>query len=249
MLIALRCALFLAVPACAWFAGVLVRHRTGLRWLHWCVAGIIIYLPVWDVGPGFIAYQSAIQSIGGTHVYRMASAQGYLDLREDTDIGVWSALPGAPYHYIEIWSKRRPLSSEIDPAYYELSLAPPGSPSCGNGPVPSNVKLVQEEEGLGENCPAVQRRDSPISDFVVRSSSGWERLPRFAWPRPVEEKWTRVEDRASGRRLAESVILRYRPWISTLGLGELIPPLVSADLAGPHVPLNIAAVLKPGPVP
>ncbi|MBS0393489.1 MAG: hypothetical protein JSR54_02630 [Proteobacteria bacterium] len=249
VLIAARCALLLGVAAAAWLAGAWVGHRTGLPWLRVGVTAVILCLPAWDVLPGYIAYRSAIQAHGGWHLYRVAAAEGYLDLREDTDIGVWSRLTGSSFRYIEIWSRRRPLSSEIDPAYYELSLAPPGSAGCGDGPLPQNVKVLQEGEGLGASCPAVQRHDAPISEFVVRSSAGWEDLPRSAWLRPLEEKWTRVEERSGRSTLAETVVLRYRPWISTLGFGDLIPPFVSAAVTGRSVPLNLAAVLKPGPAP
>ncbi len=246
---AVRLALLLAVLGGAWFAGAVVGHRTGLPWLRVGVMVAVACLPVWDVLPGFIAYRAAVESLGGWHVYRVASAEGYLDLREDTDIGVWSTLLGSPFRYVEIWSRRRPLSSEIDPAYYALSLAPPGSAECGAGPLPQNVKVLQEGEGLGDRCPTVQRHDAPVSEFVVRASAGWEPVPQSRWLRPLEEQWTRVEERSGRGRLAESVVLRYRPWLSTLGLGELIPSFVSVAHLGRHVPLNVAAVLKAGPAP
>jgi len=240
-----RCLLGLAWLALAYAAGRLAAAWSGRRWLHVPVMLVTLWLPLWDVIPGGIAYYMAMRELGGIHLYRTVAADGYLDLRRHSDLEVWSSLPTSPYLYIEIHSDRRPLTSQADPAYYELTLALRGGPSCAAYDALPNVATLRQAEGLGDFCPVVQRRDRPVSRYQVDASSAWEPLPGYRWPRPVEAKWTRIEDRGTHELLATAYALRYRPWISSVGLDPLVAAYASANASESAVDLDVAAVIRP----
>ncbi len=240
-----RCLLGLAWLGLAYAAGRLAAAWSGQRSLHAPVTLIALWLPFWDVIPGGISYYMAMRELGGTHLYRVVAADGYLDLRRHSDLEVWSSLPSSPYLFIEIHSERRPLSSQTDPAYYELTLALRGGPSCAANDALPNVATLRQAEGLGDFCPVVQRRASPVSQYQVDASSTWEPLPNYRWPRPVEAKWARVEDRATHEVLAETYAVRYRPWISSVGLDPLVGAYASETATESVVDLDVSAVIRP----
>jgi len=213
-----RWLLGLALLAVAYAVGRLAASWSGRRWIQIPVTVVALWLPFWDVIPGVIAYHAASRNLSGVHVYRTVEADGYLDLRQDTDLDAWSSLPSSPYLYVEIHSDRRPLSSVDTPGYYELTLALRGSPTCAAVEAVPHVAILRQAEGLGHFCPVVLQRDQPVSRYEIESSQTWEPLGKYSWPRPVEAQWTRIKDRIADVILAEAYTLRYRPWISTMGL-------------------------------
>jgi hypothetical protein len=244
-----RCLLLIAWLTAAYGAGHLASSWSRRPWVRIPVTLLVALLPVWDVIPGVIACQLAIRELGGPHLYRVVSADGYLDLRRHSDLEVWSSLPSSPYLFIEIHSDRRPLSSDADPAYYQLTLALRGGPSCAAYDALPKVIQLRQAEGLGDFCPVVQRRDAPISRYQVEASPTWQPLPKYDWLRPVEAKWARISDRSGKVVLAESYALRYLPWIATVGLDHLIGAYESENATDALVDINVPAVIRPNVLP
>ena len=49
------------------------------RWLQLAATLFALWLPLWDLIPGYLLYQKAIREVGGIRIYRTVEAEGYLD--------------------------------------------------------------------------------------------------------------------------------------------------------------------------
>jgi hypothetical protein len=79
----------------------------------------------------------------------------------------------------------------------------------------------------------------------VDSSQGWQTVSTHWWARPVEAKWTRVRDENLGVDLCSNYVVRYRPWLATLGFDPIVPdwpPYV--DLSDDPT-IDVAFILQP----
>lgn len=187
-------------------------RRTGRRLFQLMATIIALWIPLWDVVPGYLTYKNAIDEIGGVRIQRTAQAAGYLD-RVHRDC--WRYLTSSPYAYCEneaggSQSLLGPLNSKA--GYYEYRLSPIASDACAPFREQLNAGPMQETYKLGPNCVVAMRRDSPISQYEYRQGANW--LPSI-WPvPPVYASWFRVQDRLSGETIAQATHLQYDIWIS-----------------------------------
>lgn len=200
--------------ALALLIGRWAYRKSGSR-LRQLVATIIaLWIPLWDVVPGYLMYRNAIGEIGGVRIQRTVRADGYLDrvLRNDC----WKRLKSSPYAYCEeeVGNSRRSSLGVLNAkaGYYEYRLSPIDSPECAPFREQLNAPAMQEAYRLGPNCVVVTRRDSPISQYeYLQEDSSMLTI----WPVPqIYASWFQVQDRLSGETIAQATQLKYDIWIS-----------------------------------
>jgi len=192
------------------------KHGRGLQLLATLFA---LWLPLWDLIPGYLLYKKAIREVGGIRIYRTVEAEGYLD-RSLITSNCWKSLKGRPFLYCENYERNNdhsalgPLNAAA--GYYEYRLAPIDTPECT--PFHQlNVEVMRTSHQLGDKCVVATRRDEPASryEFAMGAGSYAE-----AWlVPPAELGWMRVNDRVTGEVVAQSTTVGYRPWIWRTRLG------------------------------
>jgi hypothetical protein len=246
VLIALeRLVLLIAWTAVAYAMAVFTARSLGHRWLYVPTFLVVFLAPAWDVVPGVIAYNAANASVGGEHVYRPGTAPGYLDRRVHSALAGWTELSLSPFEYIEIQSDEQPLTGRRDPGYYELRFTERAAVLCRQFEAMPGAASVGATLDKRDFCPSFVKRSQPISRYVVDSSNGWQPIRARWWSRPAQAKWTRVRDRELGVDLISNCIVRYRPWLATLGFYPIVPDWPAALDPTDDPPVNVSDVLDP----
>lgn len=209
--------LYLA-PIVLWLVCVLlisrwVYRRKESRLLQFLATILALWVPLWDVLPGYLQYSNAVKEIGGVRIRHTVHAEGYLDHIQRE---CWRYLTSSPYAYCENqsgdWNQSLLGALNAKAGYYEYRLSPIDSPDCAPFREHFNVEAMQSTYRLGPRCVVAKRRDAPISRYEFSSGSKW--LPSI-WPiPPTYASWFRVQDRLTGETIAQATQLRYRIWIS-----------------------------------
>ena len=223
LLIFERLLLVTAWAALAYAAAAYGAHVARRPWLYPPAFIVLFLVPVWDVVPGLISYSAADASVGGLHVYRPGNASGFLDRRVHSALAGWTELSSSSFDYVEIESDQQPFTGRRDPGYYELRFSAHGSAACDRFEAMPGEATVSAALGRKNFCPTYVKRVAPISRYVVDSSEGWQPVPWHWWSRPVEAKWTRIRDQELGVDLCSNYVVRYRPWLASIGFAPLIP--------------------------
>ncbi len=196
-------------------AGMLVYRWQRKRWMQVATTLLLIWLPFWDVIPGYYLYRKAVREVGGVRIYRTVQAEGYLDLSATDCDSCWSRLRDYPFRYVEI-KRTGPtgvLSTiESGKGFYEYRLAPVEDITCGSFSQLRFADQLQKGNGIQGNCVVAVKRDRPVSRFEY-STSGWEILRDEPLLRPIEKLSQRITDRESGEVIAESYEIRFVNWI------------------------------------
>lgn len=161
----------------------------AFRWMHsrWAQVGVfvlVLWLPFWNVIPGWIAYHNAVREIGGRRIYQVVQAEGYLNLHSTDRARPWLGLKGSPFRYIEIerthpgWDTFRAL--EQRPGFYEYRLFKRGATECRATETIANIDELFDSFGLRGLCVSSTWRSSPISRYTW-DGGGWEPLPGSAF--------------------------------------------------------------------
>ncbi len=242
-------ALTLLLLAIGWLlvavvSGFLAYKGTRKRWVQVATAIVVLWLPFWDVIPGWILYQKAVREVGGVRIYKTVEAEGYLDRSATDCYSCWSQLNGSSYEYLEV---ERTVSGgalsviEPDPGFYEYRLDPLEESSCAAFNELPNADLLRSNHAIGRRCVISTVSSTPVSRYEVRSeatnfkdiNSPWRiRLNKF-----------QVRDRINDELLAESVQVYFTSW---LGRFVGIPRWQFTDLDdGRHIEVDLKRILIP----
>jgi hypothetical protein len=207
---------------CSWIAlavylGKSTRRASGKRWHQVAVMALVLWLPLWDVIPGYILYRQAIREISGVRIHRTVEVEGYLDLTRGLVRDAWRDQLNSPYEYTEVWIPTRdpqPNSLTAEPGYYEFRLAPRDRPECA----PFDAQQINDWDkfrastGLQDRCVVATRRDAPISRYELALESEW--LPASRVIDLVEAGCWRVRDRLADEVIAEACTVSFDSWLS-----------------------------------
>ena len=117
--------------AIAIWVGFAVHKKTQKRWMQVATSLFVLWLPFWDVIPGYLAYRKSVDTTGGVRIYRIVAAEGYLSGWVDTCFDCWRGLKHSPFRYIEVErTKPNGLLQDIEPlpGYYDDRLVTSSSP-------------------------------------------------------------------------------------------------------------------------
>lgn len=219
------------------------KHSRGLQLLATLFA---LWLPLWDLIPGYLLYQKAIREVGGIRIYRTVEAEGYLD-RMAVLGNCWKQLTGSRYKYCENYERNNdhsglgPLNATA--GYYEYRLAPIEAPECAPFREELNVKVMQESYQLGERCVVATRRDEPASRYEFAMGQG---IYEGVWPvPPARLGWMRVVDRQTGKTVAEATRVIYRIWVMRSNFGIPLGWAYTQDQTGQPIQLRLEEVVRP----
>ena len=165
---------WLGVPA---LLGWCAYQATRRRWHQVAVTALGLWLPFWDVAPGYLLYRQAIRETGGIRIVRVLEAEGYLDGTQHNCSDCWTALPVSPHAYIEVEREIPDVmlaALTATPGYCQYGLAARGSAECAPFDGLPRADAIREQTLLEEDeCVFAVRRDTPISRYeglAVRSA-------------------------------------------------------------------------------
>jgi hypothetical protein len=194
-------------------AGRIAYAATGKRWVQAVAVVAVVWLPFWDVIPGWIMYQKAVRELGGVRIEKTAVVDGYLDRTRGVDCyDCWERLEEFRYEYVETEIQHgKPGSPTPTPGYYQfrlhLSAAPESCPSATTA-VAANIGWYRPDS---KYCLSVSRSDEPVSQYEYEwSTQGWVPM-RGSWP--IDVGWSRVRDLRSGITIAQAYRFRYVSWL------------------------------------
>jgi hypothetical protein len=195
-------------------AGIGARRLTGKRWLQWVTIVFLLWLPFWDVIPGYYLYQRAVREVAGVRIHGTAKAEGYLDLTKTDCNSCWTDLRDSAYRFIEI--HRTGATGVLDrfeqgAGYYTYRLLPRDDERCRRFDSLPNVEALRTYYALKERCLFWTVSPVPTSQFEVSSGIDYYGGSKGLWP--VRLVWRRVTDRVSRRILAESTQVDFFSWI------------------------------------
>jgi len=208
---------------CSWIAlavylGKATRRASGKRWHQVAVTALVLWLPLWDVIPGYILYRQAIREISGVRIHRTVEVEGYLDLSRGLVHQAWWGQANFPYQYTEVWiptGDPQPNSLTAKPGYYEFRLAPRDRPECAPFDAQQWIHAwdkFRANTGLQDWCVVATRRDAPISQYELVPES--DRFPTRGAFRPVSTGCWRVRDRLAQEIIAEACTVSFDSWLS-----------------------------------
>ena len=240
-------ALMMLGAALLWLAiaigiGLGVRRLTGKRWLQDVTVVFIIWLPFWDVLPGYYLYQKAVREVAGVMIHQTAKADGYLDLTQTDCNSCWSTLRDSPYSFLEV--NRTGATGvlfrfEQGAGYYTYRLLPRGDERCSAFDSLPNADDLRAYYGLRDRCLYWSVSPTPTSQYEVSSGVDYYGNSKGWWP--VELAWRRVVDRRSHVPLAESVQVRFFSRISRqIGFPFWV---YVVDAEGKHIEIQVEKVL------
>ena len=202
------------------WVGFAVFNKTKKRWHQVVTSLFMLWLPFWDVIPGYLAYRDTVDTMGGVRIHRVVTAEGFLTESIDDCFDCWRALKDSPYRYIEV-ERTKPDGQlkefEPLPGYYEYRLISRSSLEC--------AQLYRhfsyfDSIGLKDLCVSSTRREQPLSRYRIQGHS-WQgmrsgrRLVGLSAP-DVELTEQMVIDRETGAVIAEAHAVRYISWIAKL---------------------------------
>lgn len=210
--------IFLGWIALAVYLGRAARRASGKRWHQVAITALVLWLPLWDVIPGYILYRQAIREIAGVRIHRTVEVEGYLDLTAGLVHHAWWGQANSPYQYTEVWiptGDPQPNSLTAEPGYYEFRLAPRDRPECAPFDAQqwiSDWDKFRAHTGLQDWCVAATRRDAPISRYEY-SLDGYQ-YPTRGMFRPVRIGCHRARDRVQDEVIAEACVVSFDSWLS-----------------------------------
>lgn len=210
---------FLVLLGISWLIGRLAFGATNRRWVQILAVLFVVWLPFWDVIPGYFIFRHAFNEIGGARTYKTAEVAGYLE--GSTDLPqIWPRLLNGPYEYIEM-HRTRPGTvyprQEGSPGYYEYRLALLVDPACSasNAIRPDEVSDSLDRR-LAGRCVLTIRRDEPISRYQYEISPWTRYIEWMAFP-DVQIFSEKITDRTVNELLAEAYEVRFRSWSGLFG--------------------------------
>lgn len=225
-------------------AGIGVRRLSGRRGLQVATTLFLVWLPFWDVIPGYYLYQKAVREVAGVRIHQTARAEGYLDLTQTDCNSCWSQLSNREYGFLEI--HRTGKTGVLDrfeqgAGYYTYRLLPRDDERCRVFNALPNAEGLRGYYGLKDRCLFWTVSATPTSQYEVSSGIDYYGNSKRLWP--VELVWRRVVERGSQRVLAESMAVSFFSRISRQ-IG--IPSWRHADQSdGSHIYFRIEDVLVP----
>jgi hypothetical protein len=195
-------------------AGMGVRRLSGRRWPQFVTVVFLVWLPFWDVIPGYYLYRKAVREVAGVRIHQTAKAEGYLDLTKTDCNSCWTDLRDSAYSFLEI--RRTGVTgvlnrSEQGAGYYTYRLLPRGDERCRVFDSLPNAEDLRAYYGLKDRCLFWTVSSTPTSQYEVSSGIDYYRNSKGLWP--VRLVWRRVSDRASQRVLAQSIQVNFYSWI------------------------------------
>ncbi len=228
----------------AFGAGIGVYRVTGKRWLQVAAIVFVVWLPFWDVIPGYYLYQKAVREVAGVRIHQTANAQGYLDLTQPDCNSCWTDLRDSGYTFLEVHRTGATgvlFRFEQGAGYYTYRLLPRADERCLFFDSLPNAEALRAYYALKERCLFWSFSPAPTSQYEVSSGIDYYGNSKKLWP--VELVWRRVIERISRRVLAESVAVYF---FSRLAHQIGIPSWRHADqLDGSHIYFRIEDVLVP----
>ncbi len=225
-------------------AGIGVYRLSRKRWLQWATIVFLIWLPFWDVIPGYYLYQRAVREKAGVRIYQTAQAEGYLDLTQTDCNSCWTDLRDSKYRYLEV---RRTgatgvlYRSEQGAGYYTYRLLPRDDERCRLFDSLPNAEAMRAYYGLGERCLHWNVSANPKSQYEVSSGIEYYGYSKGLWP--VRLVWHSVSDRSSRVVLAERVQVDF---YSSIGRQIGIPSWIhTRESDGRRIQFRIEEILKP----
>jgi hypothetical protein len=240
--------LMLLGAALLWLAiaigvGLGVRRLSGKRWLQDITVVFLVWLPFWDVIPGYFLYQKAVREVAGVRIHQTAKADGYLDLTQTDCNSCWSTLRDSAFSFLEI---RRTgatgvlYRSEQGAGYYTYRLLPRGDERCLVFDAMPNADGLRAYYALGDRCLFWSFSQTPSSQYEVSSGVDYYGDSEGLWP--VEMVWRRVIDRKSRIVLAESVQTNFFSRISRqIGFPFWAHTVLPT---GQHIEIRIEEILR-----
>jgi hypothetical protein len=209
---------FLAWFAIAIWMGFSVFKSTQKRWKQVVTSLFMLWLPFWDVIPGYLAYRNTVDTMGGVRIHRVVTAEGYFTGSIDDCFDCWRELKHSPYQYIEVERTKpggRLKEFEPLPGYYEYRLIPRTSSECA--PLSMHYSYF-DSIGLNDLCVLSTHREQPLSRYRIEGHS-WQGLKsgrRLVGLRVPEVEVTAqmVIDRETSEVIAEAHAVRYMSWIA-----------------------------------
>lgn len=224
--------------------GFVVRRLSRKRSLQVATTLFLVWLPFWDVIPGYYLYQKAVREVAGVRIYDAAKADGYLDLTQTDCNSCWTNLRDSGYSYLEIYRSGVTgvlFRQEQGAGYYTYRLLPRDDERCRLFDSLPNSEAMRTYYALGARCLYWTFSATPTSRYQVSSGVDYYGNSKRLWP--VELAWRRLTARQAGTILAESVAVYF---FSRLSRQIGIPSWRHADDAdGNHIYFRIEDVLAP----
>lgn len=206
--------------------------------------GVLLWLPFWDVIPGYYLYQKAVREIAGVRIHRTVQVEGYLDLSETDCNSCWSRLRDQRYGYLEIRRSGRTgvlVNAEQGAGYYTYRLLPRDDERCRLFDSLPNAGAMRAYYGLQDRCLYWTVSETPVSQYEVSSGIDYYGRSEGLWP--VRLMWRKVVARSSSELLAESVQVDFFSWIGRqIGVPSWI---YTRDSVGQRIRFRIEEILKP----
>jgi hypothetical protein len=225
-------------------AGIGAYRLSGKRWLQVATIVLLIWLPFWDVIPGYYLYQRAVREVAGVRIHQTARAAGYLDLTKTDCNSCWTDLRDSRYSYLEVHRTGATgvlYRSEQGAGYYTYRLLPRDDERCRVFDSLPNADDLRAYYGLMERCLYWTVSPTPVSQYEVSSGVDYYRNSKRRWP--VRVVWRRVSDRASQGVLAESVQVDFFSWIGRqIGIPSWIH---TRESDGRRIQFSNEDILKP----
>lgn len=225
--------------------GVGIRRRSGKLWLQLATIAFLVWLPFWDVIPGYYLYQKAVREVAGVRIYDTAQADGYLDLTQTDCNSCWTDLRDSSYDYLEI--HRTGVTGvlfrfEQGAGYYRYQLLQRDDERCRLFDTLPNAESMRSYYGLKDRCLYWTVSVEPTSEYEVASGVDYYGYSKGLWP--VRLNWRRVSVRSTHAVLAERTQVDFYSW---LGRQIGIPAWINTrDSDGRRIQFRIEEVLKPG---
>lgn len=194
--------------------GIGVHRLSGRRWLKVATILFFVWLPFWDVIPGYYLYQKAVREVAGVRIHQTARAEGYLDLTQTDCNSCWTDLRDSEYTYLEVQRTGATgvlYDSEQGAGYYTYRLLPRNDQRCLLFDSLPNAESMRTYYGLGERCLYWSFSPNPTSQYEVASGIDYYGNSKGLWP--VRLVWLRVSDRISEDVLAESIQVDFFSWM------------------------------------
>lgn len=224
--------------------GIGVHRLSGRRRLQVATVLFLVWLPFWDVIPGYYLYQKAVREVAGVRIHQTAKAEGYLDLTQTDCNSCWTDLRDSKYSYLEIQRTGATgvlYRSEQGAGYYTYRLLPRDDERCRLFDSLPNADPMRVYYGLGERCLYWSVSAKPTSQYEVSSGIDYYGNSKGLWP--VRLVWRSVSDRSSRVMLAERIQVDFYSWIGRqIGIPSWIR---TRESDGRRVQFRIEEVLKP----
>ncbi|MCC7423906.1 MAG: hypothetical protein IT428_26885 [Planctomycetaceae bacterium] len=224
--------------------GMGVRRLSGRRWPQFVTIIFLVWLPFWDVIPGYYLYQKAVREVAGVRIHQTAKADGYLDLTKTDCNSCWTDLRDSAYSFVEI--HRTGKTGVLDrfeqgAGYYTYRLLPRDDERCRLFDSLQNAESLRAYYALKDRCLFWTVSPVPTSQYEVASGIDYYGNSKGLWP--VRLVWRRVTDRMSHRLLAESIQVDFFSWIGRqIGIPSWIH---TSEADGRRIRFRREDILKP----